>query len=472
MRSFVSNNINNALHLASICFAAVLATAGHATTWYVDSSATGTHNGTSWTNAWTAFSQIAGVAPGDTVLISGGASGSTKTYSFAGDWVPKSGSATAKIAYQIGQDSAHNGTAILNLNGNSLVASSVQHVVISGDAGDGAQHFQANAAGRLIDASGSTDLRVAYLKVPSANKGLAYFNGGTQIEIDHCYYYKVVGSSSDDDNAIYFDVSGSTWDVNKIHDCEFHVPRSGDGDGDDIIQSGDSGISVYNNKLISYASSYPRGQHGDGWQPLGGSYYKFYGNYCQDIANYALFGDAYYGDFTHFWVYNNIVVLADPTLQAGNAPQGIAIGPDGGDTVSNPTISNVTIANNLIVDYGTHSAISLWRPPTAPVTSFVNCLVVNNIGVNSDGMQLDPSIATSSNVMGITTAQAVSDFLSFVDSSSTNDYHYKSTAQFFAKGQNLFNTFFTTDKDGNTRPASGSWSVGPYEVNGSPTPTP
>src|ERR1700704_2979789 len=128
MRSFVSNNINNALHLASICFAAVLATVSHAATWYVDSAATGTQNGTSWANAWTAFSQVSGIQSGDTVLISGGAAGSTRTYNFAGDWVPTSGSATAKITYQVGQDSAHNGTAILNLNGHSLVASAVQHV--------------------------------------------------------------------------------------------------------------------------------------------------------------------------------------------------------------------------------------------------------------------------------------------------------------------------------------------------------
>jgi hypothetical protein len=463
MRSFVSNNINNALHLASICFAAVLATAGHATTWYVDSSATGTHNGTSWTNAWTAFSQIAGVAPGDTVLISGGASGSTKTYSFAGDWVPKSGSATAKIVYQIGQDSAHNGTAILNLNGNSLVASSVQHVVISGDARDGAQHFQVNAAGRLIDASGSTDLRVAYLKVPSANKGLAYFNGGTQIEIDHCYYYKVVGSSSDDDNAIYFDVSGSTWDVNKIHDCEFHVPRSGDGDGDDIIQSGDSGISVYNNKLISYASNYPRGQHGDGWQPLGGSYYKFYGNYCLDIANYALFGDGYYGDLHHFWVYNNIVVLADPTLQAGNAPQGLAIGPDGGDLVASPTMDDVFIVNNVIDGYQNKSGISLWEPKPGRTTTFINCKVANNVLVNTSGVQVDSHVQQIDNVMGVTSAQAQGDFINYAANSGSNDYHLKGTAGgLLAAGAN-YSSYFTIDADGLPRQQSGNpWDIGPY----------
>ncbi len=52
-----------------------------AANWYVDSSAQGASNGTSWSNAWTNFSQITGVSGGDTIYISGGASGSSKTYS-------------------------------------------------------------------------------------------------------------------------------------------------------------------------------------------------------------------------------------------------------------------------------------------------------------------------------------------------------------------------------------------------------
>ena len=46
----------------------------HATTWYLDNTATGANNGTSWANAWTSLAVINSVQPGDTVYISGGPS--------------------------------------------------------------------------------------------------------------------------------------------------------------------------------------------------------------------------------------------------------------------------------------------------------------------------------------------------------------------------------------------------------------
>src|SRR5258708_10013440 len=83
-------------------------TSADAATWYVDSAATGTRNGTSWANAWTALTQIAGAAAGDTVYISGGPSGSNRNYSVAaGGWTPSSGSSTNPITYHIGQDDSH-----------------------------------------------------------------------------------------------------------------------------------------------------------------------------------------------------------------------------------------------------------------------------------------------------------------------------------------------------------------------------
>ncbi|MGA2685055.1 MAG: hypothetical protein ABSF51_08390, partial [Verrucomicrobiota bacterium] len=123
-------------YLPGLFFLMTLAMKAPAATWYVDNTAAGSHNGASWANAWTSISQISGVSAGDTVYISGGPSGSTQTYSMSGTWTPAGGTASAPITYQIGQDSAHNGTVIFSGSGNWL-GGVLQNVVISGDAGDG-----------------------------------------------------------------------------------------------------------------------------------------------------------------------------------------------------------------------------------------------------------------------------------------------------------------------------------------------
>ena len=63
MRSFVSNNINNALHLASICLAAALATASHAATITASSG-----------NPTDVQSAVNSAAAGDTVVVPAGSS--------------------------------------------------------------------------------------------------------------------------------------------------------------------------------------------------------------------------------------------------------------------------------------------------------------------------------------------------------------------------------------------------------------
>ena len=110
---------------------------------YVDSAATGANNGTSWANAWTNLAAVSASA-GDTVYISGGSSGQTRTYSGA-NWAPAGGSSGSPIVYQIGQDSSHNGTAVFDCGGGTWLTPN-PYTVLSGDAGDGSLHFEIGRA--------------------------------------------------------------------------------------------------------------------------------------------------------------------------------------------------------------------------------------------------------------------------------------------------------------------------------------
>src|SRR5208282_1750836 len=268
-------------HLPGLYILMILAMNAPAATWYVDNTATGSHNGSSWANAWTSISQISGVSAGDTVYISGGPAGSSQTYPMSGSWLPIAGTANAPITYQIGQDSAHNGTAIFSNNGaGNWLNSGVVNVTISGNAGDGQMHFVlTNFASGMLGNGPFSYMTLSYINFGSLSGygGIYEYSGGNgPYDIDHCYIYMAPGTA---DAAIQFSdaTSVSTWGYKYIHDNTIYTPcLTGSDTGCDGIR-GNGTITIYNNHITEYQTSgYTGGQHADCIQWEGGNYVLIY----------------------------------------------------------------------------------------------------------------------------------------------------------------------------------------------------
>jgi hypothetical protein len=380
----------------------------------------------------------------------------------------KQGKRGDPVIYRIGQEAEHRGTAVFSKSsGGGHFLSRPSYIEFSGDAGDGQMHFAIRGFYNLLTGPHSIDVRVTHVDCGEINR-LAVLNPANGIELAYLYA-KIIDPHAS--NAIYCQFYGKTWDENSIHHCTILIPNSGNGLGSDGIAGGGAGWSLHDNTIEGYYLENARGNHQDGWQGLGGSFIKIYNNTFINIANYPVFGDARNGDFSHFRVYNNIIVLTDAKIQASHPPQGIAIGPDGGVITGTktgalgrwPVFTDVVVANNLIVDYGRqHGSINLRNNPRQHAT-FVDCVVANNVYVNSGGIGLDPAVSHSGNV-GLTARQAAKVFRKYSPLAADNDLRLAEGAlPPLADGTNL-TSYFNADKAGHPRPAEGAWTVGPYEA--------
>ena len=297
---------------------------------YVDPTATGSGNGTSWANAWTSLAAITGLSGDDVVYISGGASGGSQTYNLSAYWTPSGGTSGHRITYQIGQDSSHNGTAIFHYSGATPNSdpwiSGSSYINVIGDAGDGLLHFK--LTGYNLAWTNVSNVRMAYI---DGAAGLGTTDGpgasiasATGCELDHLNFLITNLSAS---SAITCSFTGSAVTDNLIHDNIFSVPygiTAGIGSKGMLING--NGWSCYNNTVTGYLAAYIGGQHADGLYCGGdSSHVKIYGNTFGDMGNYGVFGEAYAGNYVDWQVYDNVMWLTVSAMQSGS-PGGIIIG--------------------------------------------------------------------------------------------------------------------------------------------------
>ena len=458
----------------SMCLAAV---SGDASTWYVDSAASGANNGTSWANAWTSLNAVSGVKAGDVVYIGGGPSGSSRTYLMSGTWMPTGGIPGNPVTYQIAPDPAHNGTATFNGGGGGNTwLGAANNVVVSGDAGDGNKHFATVGYTMAVSGTGSQNIRISYINFGQMLFGIL-LNQASVFEADHCYLYKIDGTGAGaHDYAFSLSQTSpntSAYDVNKLHDNVIYVPRGAYGYGDDCVQQTGNGLSMYNNTIVGYITSYGGNQHQDGIQTLTGSFLKIYNNSFINMGNSGVFLDGYYGGFTNVLVYNNVIYMNSPVPTA-YYPRGMDIISDAAAVPGPLTFANIIVANNTVANYPTLYGIGFYAPATGVGSTYINDLVVNNICYNTTGTDIDNRAGLVSLDNSTVTASG-SNFVSYLSldaapSGFQYDFHLAaSDTTFRRQGTNLYQ-YFTSDKDGTSRSPTAAWDLGAYAYGGSAGP--
>lgn len=369
----------------------------HAATWYVDNAATGSGNGTSWTNAWKSFSAIAwtSIKPGDTLYISGGSTSKTYKEKLS---IGVNGTDSSPIYIKPGQTSPHNGVVTITNTGSNagIYIANRSHIVVDGNV-NGKQNIRVTKCttpGVVVYGS-AHGIVLTYLEVD--NNGDAAKEDGISVQ---------VSSSIDGESRVaeisYCKVHDNWQDEMKItgargpakmgrflvhHNEIYNI-------SDDGLESICRGIDFYNNKMHTFRIGKGSG-HSDGIQFMGGStriynntFYNFSHPTKTGVNSYMLVAAQTLTDAIperDFYIYNNLIYDTTPksNLKSDAYLRGIewTFGPSSQCT----GVTNVIIANNTII--GTpYYGLSLWL--YSGKTS-QNVQIYNNIVSNCN--RLNPS---------------------------------------------------------------------------------
>ena len=152
----ISHQINSLLFIVALFLSLSLPI--YATNWYVYKNASGSNNGTSWTNAWKSFSNInwSSIQPGDYIYISGG----TDSLVYSGSLSPnKSGTKANRIRIWAGKyspnPSGHSGRVIIEGGSYNIHIQNASYLWVKGlelrNANSHAVNIEDNSTGIIID---------------------------------------------------------------------------------------------------------------------------------------------------------------------------------------------------------------------------------------------------------------------------------------------------------------------------------
>jgi len=427
--------------------------------WYVDNSATGgANNGTSWANAWTSFASIvwASVAAGDTIYISGGST--SKTY-YETLSVGKSGtSLSAMINIQPGANSAspsgHSGTVIIDGGGarsTGIYSSGKSHVHINGLSGADRKILVQNATSAGININNASYVYVDYVEVINAASRGIFEEESDHVRIKGCYVHTGNSTSTSQTDGIYMQVGTD----NTVENSIVVLGTSNSSAHMDCLQTVQEDRLTVRNSWFEWAAGR--------------------GNLYSQVIISEDFSDWQY-------YYNNVTIgneynpLAFYLKEAD--PGGIAY------VWNNTAIGNYSGAN------ASAFCSKLTNDETGAIkNNILVSTVANNVpmrltqsGLTTSKVDYNLLYAADSSVAEITGSErtwAQYQALGF-DANGINDdpdldeaseYRLEGTSPAINAGTSI-SAYFTTDKDGVTRPVGAAWDMGAYEYDsGAPAPT-
>jgi hypothetical protein len=448
--------------------------------WYLDSSASGTNVGTSWTNAWNSPTSVvwgaSGVKAGDTLYVSGGSTSKNYTTTLT---IGASGTAGNLITISTGIDAGHTGT--VTFENAQINVGSYKYIHITGGA---LKHFliQNVAPGSDYTAAivGSEGGHlIEYIKINNCPSGIAFTTAITDpCTADHCDLTLIYGKVGID-----FRGEGdlSVYDKYVISNCNIQgvYATSPLLVGPDLIHVRAGSTVKYNH--FSYVLGTPNtDEHPDIIQQMGPKYVKIYGNTFDGSVDSCIDVDFFFSTdrtMVNFWIFNNLICSTNPSKRNYQA---IRIYTNSGGF---SLVDGLRIFNNTLVDIENRT-LGIFGGVSTNVT---NTFIKNNVFVNSAGIdiELNPGYSAASwNVdYNIISAGAHGSITCYVSGAYTQTHGSNSTPTFVSYTENAdsnnlqltsgdtvalnqgtdLSAYTTVDILGTNRPQGAAFDIGAFE---------